>query len=193
MEKTTASKKNRKLSTTDIVYVAMAVALISICSWIQIPASVPFTLQTFAVFLTICLLGGSRSCLTVIVYIALAAVGAPVLASFRGGIAALLGPTGGYVSGFLFIALINWLLEPLSKKALWIRALSLLIGLAVCYAFGTMWFMHIYTTGEGNHIGLPKALALCVTPFILPDLIKMVLAITIGNNKGIRKVIKPAG
>ena len=193
MEKNTASKKNKKLSTIDIVYIAMAAALIAICSWIQIPASVPFTLQTFAVFLTICLLGGSRACITVLVYIGLAAVGAPVLASFNGGIAALLGPTGGYVLGFLFIAVINWLLEPLTKKALWIRALSLLIGLAVCYAFGTLWFMHIYTTSEGNHIGLPKALALCVTPFILPDLIKMGLAISIGCNKAIRRVIKPAG
>ena len=119
MEKTTSAKAGSSLKTIDLVYIAMSVALITICSWIQIPASVPFTLQTFAVFLTVCLLGGSRAVMAVLIYIALAAAGAPVLSGFKGSIGALLGPTGGYVIGFLFIALIMWLMDAASKKALW--------------------------------------------------------------------------
>lgn len=70
--------------------------LIAICSWISIPMTVPFTLQTFAVFLAVGVLGGKRGSLAVLIYILLGAVGIPVFAGFSGGIGVLLGNTGGY-------------------------------------------------------------------------------------------------
>ncbi len=187
MEKTRTEKVNGSFRTIDLVYIAMSVALITICSWIQIPASVPFTLQTFAVFLTVCLLGGYRAFTAVMIYIALAAAGVPVLANFKGGIAALLGPTGGYVIGFLFMALIMWLMDAVSKKALWLRAVSMLIGLAVCYLFGSLWFMHVYVGKDGSRMGLMAVLSICVFPFIIPDIIKMALALAISSNKALRR------
>ena len=91
--------------TKDMAYIAVFAVLIAVCSWISIPTTVPFTLQTFAVFLTVGVLGGKRGSLAVLVYILLGCVGVPVFAGFSGGIGVLAGQTGGYIVGFLFSAL----------------------------------------------------------------------------------------
>ena len=92
----------------DIIYIGLFAALIAVCSQIQIPSAVPFTLQTFAVFLCTGLLGGKRGTISVLVYILLGIEGLPVFAGFKGGIVSLLGLTGGYIIGFVFTALIMW-------------------------------------------------------------------------------------
>ena len=89
-----------KFSTRDLCFCAIGAALIAVCAWISIPADVPFTLQTFAIFTVCGLLGGKRGTVSVLVYLLLGAVGAPVFAGFRGGFASLLGTTGGYLVGF---------------------------------------------------------------------------------------------
>ena len=189
-DKNTAMKNKKQFRTIDLVYIAMSVALITVCSWIQIPATIPFTLQTFAVFLTVSLLGGWRANVAVLVYILLGALGAPVFASFKGGIGALMGPTGGYIFGFMFIAGVMWLMESIVKKAQWLRALSMLIGVILCYAFGTLWFMNVYVKEDGTRLGLTAVLGICVLPFILPDIIKLLLALIISNNKALRRTVK---
>lgn len=174
-----ASVVSRKsLSTAELVYIAVCAALMAICSWISIPAIPPlppFTLQTFAVFLILLLLGGRRGFFTVLTYILLGAVGLPVFAQFSSGVGALFGTTGGYIIGFLFTALLYWALEGVTggKKALKIATLAL--GLTVCYAFGTAWFMVVYARQSGS-VGLTTALGWCVFPFIVPDLLKLALA-----------------
>ena len=91
----------------NLVYASMFTALITVCGWICIPSAVPFTLQTLAVFLCIMLLGTKRSLAAVITYILLGAVGCPVFSGFRGGIGTLLGPTGGYITGFVLICAVS--------------------------------------------------------------------------------------
>lgn len=86
-----------KFSTRDLCFCAIGAALIAVCAWISIPADVPFTLQTFAIFAVCGLLGGKRGTVSVLVYLLLGAVGAPVFAGFRGGFASLIGTTGGYI------------------------------------------------------------------------------------------------
>ena len=98
-----------KFKTIDMVYIAVFAVLIAICSWISIPTTVPFTLQTFAVFLAVGVLGGKRGSLSVLIYILLGAVGIPVFAGFSGGFGVLLGQTGGYIVGFLFSALLMYI------------------------------------------------------------------------------------
>ena len=93
-----------KTKTYDLAYIAIFAVLIAICSWISIPAAVPFTLQTFGVFIAVGVLGGKRGSLSVLVFILLGAIGIPVFANFSGGIGVLAGPTGGYIIGFLFSA-----------------------------------------------------------------------------------------
>ena len=95
-----------KFSTRDLCFCAIGAALIAVCAWISIPADVPFTLQTFAIFAVCGLLGGRRGTVSVLVYLLLGAVGAPVFAGFRGGFASLLGTTGGYLVGFVLLTLI---------------------------------------------------------------------------------------
>lgn len=166
--------------TRDIVYMSVFTAMISICSWISIPASIPFTLQTMGVFTTVGLLGGKRGTLTVLTYILLGAIGIPVFAGFTGGISVLLGTTGGYIMGFLLSALLMWGIETIMGRNQIVLAFSMVAGLIVCYVFGTAWFMLIYTQHSGV-IGLSTVLGLCVIPFIIPDLIKIGVALFLTN------------
>ena len=106
--------KNSRL--TQIVFIGLFAALIAVCSQIQIPGPVPFTLQTFAVFLAAGLLGGKRGSIAVLIYILLGAIGLPVFAGFKGGIGALLGTTGGYILGFILSMLVFILFELLFKE-----------------------------------------------------------------------------
>lgn len=165
----------QRSKTYDIVYIAVFAVIMAICSWISIPAAVPFTLQTFGVFIAAGVLGGKRGTLSVLVFILLGAVGIPVFANFSGGIGVLAGPTGGYIIGFLFSALVMWAMEKLPGKKSIMQIVSMVVGLIVCYAFGTAWFMVVYGKANGP-VGLVTALGWCVFPFIIPDLIKIALA-----------------
>ena len=171
----------------NLAYIAMGAALIAICAWITIPIGpVPFTMQTFAVITIAGLLGWKRGVASVFVYIALGALGAPVFSGFGGGIGVLAGVTGGYIVGFIFTALIVGLVADRFKGILPL-ALSRLGGILCCYAFGTIWFMIVYTRSTGA-IGLVSILSKCVFPYILPDLIKIALGILL--TKRLRKYIK---
>ena len=165
--------KNNKVRS--MVLTALFAALIAICSWISVPAAVPFTLQTMAVFLAVGLLGGKLGTLCVLLYILLGAVGLPVFAGFKGGIGALLGTTGGYIIGFLFSALLMWLMEHFLGKKTWVLVLSMVLGLLVCYAFGTVWFRTVYLSTTGA-VGWVTVLSWCVFPFLVPDGLKIALA-----------------
>lgn len=166
--------------TYDVVYVGVFAVLIAICSWISIPTLVPFTLQTFAVFLTVGLLGGKRGTMAVLVYVLLGAIGIPVFAGFSGGMGIILNNTGGYIIGFIFSALVMWLMEHLMGKKIWVQGLSMILGLIICYAFGTAWFMIVYTRDTGT-VGLVTVLGWCVIPFIIPDIVKIALALILSN------------
>ena len=165
----------QRSKTYDIVYIAVFAVIMAICSWISIPAAVPFTMQTFGVFIAVGVLGGKRGSLSVLVFILLGAIGIPVFANFSGGIGVLAGPTGGYIIGFLFSALLMWAMEKLQGKKSVMQIVSMIAGLIVCYAFGTVWFVIVYGRMNGP-IGFTAALASCVVPFIIPDIIKIALA-----------------
>ena len=166
--------------TKDITYIALMIGIISICSWISVPTVVPFTLQTFAVFASVLLLGGKRGTVAIVCYILIGLAGAPVFSNMTGGIAQLAGLTGGYIIGFVFVGLIYWLFESLLEKKLWWQVAALVLGLVVCYAFGTGWFMVIYG-GRFGTISLASALSMCVIPFIPVDLAKLASAILIAK------------
>lgn len=183
----TITATKQRMKTLDMVYIALFAVLMAICSWISIPTVVPFTLQTFAVFLAVGVLGGKRGSTAVLVYILLGAIGIPVFAGFQGGLNVILGNTGGYIIGFIFSALVMWAMEKLLGKKLWVLGLSMVLGLIVCYAIGTVWFMVVYTKNAGA-VGLAAVLGWCVIPFIIPDLIKIALAL--GLSKTLTKVIK---
>lgn len=179
MSETAIEKK--RFSVRDLAFTAMFAVIIAVCSWISVPFfEVPFTLQTFGVFCAAVMLGGKRSFFSVLVYILLGLVGVPVFSGFSGGAGILFGTTGGYIIGFLFIPLMYAIFTKLFDEKLPVIIVSLLLGLALCYTFGTVWFIYVYSSHSGA-IGLTTALSWCVFPFIIPDLAKMALAILLAK------------
>lgn len=172
----------KKFKTIDIVYIGLFAALIAVCAWISIPMTVSFTLQTCAVCLTAGLLGWKRGSLTVLVYILLGMIGLPVFTGFKSGFAAVTGPTGGYIVGFIFTAfIVGFAADRLGKK-LWVNAVFMTIGILVCYLFGTIWFMIAYK------VTFVSALTTCVIPFLLPDAVKIAVAAVLVNR--LKKFVK---
>ena len=166
----------------DMIYVSLMSVVIALCSWISVPSAIPFTMQTFALFCALLLLGGKRGFFSVALYILLGAFGLPVFSGFQGGIGVLLGPTGGYIIGFLLSALLYLLLEKRMSDLV-----LLILGLLVCYLFGTLWFVYVYSAGE-KEIGFGAALMICVVPYLLPDAIKMLLAFVL--TRRVKKAVR---
>ena len=180
-------KTARPAAVRDLTQTAACAALMAVCAWIAVPAQPPFTLQTLAVFLSVGLLRGRRGTAAVGLYLLMGAVGLPVFAGFGGGPGVLLGATGGYILGFLASALLMWAMERLLGARLPVLGLSMVLGLLVCYAFGTAWYMAVYARSSGP-IGLGTALGTCVAPFIIPDLCK--IAAALGLTDRLRRYIR---
>ena len=179
--------KTKKMKTLDMVYIALFACLMAICAWISIPGQIPFTLQTMGVFLAVGLLGGKRGTVAVLVYILMGAVGLPVFSGFAGGLGKLLGMTGGYIVGFLVSALLMWAIEALFGSKKWVLPVSMVVGLIACYAFGTAWFMVVYTSSKGA-IALGAVLGMCVIPYIIPDAVKIAVALLL--TKALKRFVK---
>lgn len=178
----------KKQITLRIVLIALFASLIAVGAWISIPITVPFTLQTLVIFILIITLGFRDSLICIALYIILGLIGVPVFSGFKSGVAAILGPTGGYIIGFLFMPLVYFLSDKcfskvISKKYI-VQFIGLVLSTLVCYIFGTIWFLVVYT----NEITLWKTLLMCVIPFIIPDIIKMIIAIFVSSK--LNKIIK---
>ncbi len=162
--------------TAELAYIALGAALITVCAWITVPFTVPFTMQIFAVFLSLILLGGRNGTIAVCVYLLLGAIGIPVFSGGKGGFSVLIGPTGGYLFGMLLIGAVYWIGTKLFGKKLWVEIALLVFGLLLCYAFGTVWFSAL-----NPEKGFAASLLVCVVPFLLPDSVKLALALVFGR------------
>ncbi len=158
-----------------VAAVLVATLLIALGAQVRIPlpfSPVPVTLQTFAVLLTGALLGSRRGALAVLVYLAEGLAGLPVFAGWSGGVAHLLGPTGGYLLGFVAAAYVTgclfergWNAHPLTAGA------ALLAGNLALYALGLPWL--------ALYVGAGRAVALGLAPFVIGDAAKVVGAIAL--------------
>ena len=174
----TAQLKNKTVY--NLAVTALFSALICVCSFITVPSAVPFTMQIFGVFFSLSALGGKRGTVSIIVYILMGLVGLPVFSGFKGGPGVLFGATGGYIFGFILSALIYWLITALFGEKNAVKLLAMFLSLLVCYTVGTAWFVLIYSKNIES-IGIVSALSTCVLPFIIPDIIKIVLALLASN------------
>ena len=156
---TTANSSKAKT----LAYMALSVALIAICSWIIIPITIPFTMQTFAIFAVLGLLGGRNGTLAILCYLLIGLLGIPVFSGFRGGVGILLGSTGGYLIGFLIMGLVYWLITKLFGTKTWVMALSMILGLLLLYIFGTLWFIQVYMSSTGT-VGILTVLGCASSP-----------------------------
>ena len=172
MQNTTTEK--RKITTQQMALVAIMTALTCILAPFSLPIGpVPISLTNLVIYFSLYLLGWKLGTLSYVIYLLIGLVGVPVFSGFTAGPAKLFGPTGGYLIGFIPMAIIAGIvIDKFSQR--WIQILGMIVGTAICYAFGTAWFsiQAAYTVSAG--------IAVCVITIIPADLIKMVIAMIIG-------------
>ena len=166
--------KHSSRKTTDMILIALFSAIIAAGAFVSIPFAVPFTLQSFAIFCSLLILGGKRGFVSVLVYVLVGLAGVPVFSGFKGGVGVLGEITGGYIIGFVAASALFVLLEKLykGKKGKTAKALFLLAWLFVCYLFAVLWYSFVYSQGN-----ISSALIVCVLPFIVTDIIKLLVAV----------------
>ena len=153
----------------DFSLIIVGSLFIGLSAQIAIGWPVPFTMQTFAVLMIGALLGARRGSITILVYLFEGIVGLPVFSLGRGGFLVLLGPTGGYLVGFVIAAYITGLLAQSGwDRKIITTILAMVLGNVVIYAFGLFWLSHL--------VNFNNALKTGIYPFIVGDLIKIALA-----------------
>lgn len=166
-----------KFTSKEMAVTAVMTALICILGpWaIQIPISpVPITLCTMGIYFALYVLGMKLGILSVILYVLLGAIGVPVFTNFSGGIGKLLGPTGGYILGYLFLAVICGFFLSKFPEKLPLHVAGFVLGTLVLYLFGTLWLQYQLK------LTFPAALMAGVIPYIPGDVAKLVIAIAVG-------------
>jgi len=166
-----------KRKTLDVSVIAFFAALTAICSQISIPlpfTPVPLNLALFSVFMSGSILGSRKGAMSQTIYVLLGCLGLPVFANMRGGIGVVIGPTGGYIVGYIITSFIVGLFVKIKQNFI-VTGLSMTVGLVACYIIGTAWFVFITQTRIWN------ALLMCVFPFLIGDILKIFLAATLSQ------------
>lgn len=173
----TVAVDNQKIRTKQMVLIALMTAVTCVLGPLSIPlpfSPVPISLTNFAIFLAIFVLGMKNGTISFIIYLLLGAVGVPVFSSFRGGLQVLAGPTGGYLIGFIFLALImGFALDHFNRKLV-PTIIGMIIGMAVCYAFGTVWLAKLLS------LSFKEGLMMGVIPYLAGDAAKIIIAAIVG-------------
>ena len=169
------SASSQRISTKTMTLIAVMTALTCVLAPLSIPIGpVPISLTNLAIYFGLYILGMKLETVSYIVYLLIGFVGVPVFSGFTGGAGKLLGPTGGYLIGFIPMAIIAGLLIDKSDGKTVPSVIGMIIGTAVCYALGTAWF-----TVQADYEVIP-ALALCVFPFLPGDAAKIAIAAFFG-------------
>lgn len=168
------STANLKEKIHGMCLVGVMAAVTCVLAPLSIPIGpVPVSLTNLAVYLALYLLGMRLGVLSYLVYVLLGMAGLPVFSGFTGGLGKLLGPTGGYIVGFIPMGIIGGaVIDRFGNRIA--HFLALVLGTAVCYALGTAWFCLVMRTG------VIAALSQAVFPFIPVDLVKIALAVSVG-------------
>ncbi len=161
-----------------MVRIALSVAFLCICAMISIPfLAVSFTLQSLAVFSVLLLLGARAGGVSILVYLALGAVGLPVFSGFSGGVGVLFGQTGGFLFGFLLAVPVYAVFEKLARGKRFLTVCGLIAVSFTVYLSGALWYYFLFARDTSFF----ASLAITVLPFLLPDAIKIALSLLIGE------------
>jgi len=155
------------VKTRRMILCALFAALTAVCAQVVIPMGpVPVNLALLPLLICGALLPMRYALAAALVYIGMGTAGLPVFAGMAGGPGILLGPTGGYIIGYVLCVAVTSLLMGKGVK----RPVAMVVGVAACYALGTPWLM------VSAGMSLPQALLSGVVPFILGDILKVFLA-----------------
>jgi len=176
---TLKKEKKQRFSTRDIVHIAVFAALLCVLAQIAVPTpwGIPFTLQTLGIMLSAVILGWAKGSIAVFIYVIMGAVGLPVFAGLNGGFGVIMGPTGGFILGFvpaaMFIGLLSVNPPAVKKTKSYCARLvaGITVGLIIIYSIGTVWFMYL------TNSTITAALSMATLPFLLPEIPKAVIAI----------------
>lgn len=194
MYQTKMEDKPMNTKTKELTLIGLMAAITCIAGPLSLPlpfSPVPVSLTNLAIYFSVYILGMKRGTISYLVYLLLGLVGLPVFSAFTSGPAKLFGPTGGYLIGFIFMALICGYCVDRWNGRFVASFLGMAAGTAVCYLFGTLWLAYQMTLNAGqsprNFVqALPAAFAVGVLPFIIGDLAKMVLTLLVGSQVRVR-------
>lgn len=176
----------QKVATKTIALIAVMTAVTCVLAPLSLPIGpVPISLTNLAIYFALYILGMKKGTISYVVYLAIGLVGVPVFSGFTGGPGKLIGPTGGYLIGFIPMAVIAGILIDKYNGKFVQSMIGMVVGTIVCYALGTVWLAY------QAQMDFMAALWAGVIPFIPGDLIKMVLAAFFGPQ--IRKALNVAG
>jgi len=169
-------EKNKKISTTTMAVVALMTAVLCVLAPFSIPVGpIPISLATLGLYLAVIILGRKRAVTVCLLYLLIGFIGLPVYSGFSGGPAKLLGPTGGYLIGYVFLTYIAGIIVDKFPKNHWLCLLGLVIGTVVCYIWGTGWMAY------QMKLAFVEAIMIGVVPFLVGDVIKIATAVWIGQ------------
>ncbi|MGL4362942.1 MAG: biotin transporter BioY [Cellulosilyticaceae bacterium] len=164
-----------KITTKEMTIIGLSAALMGVFAQLSIPLpTVPLTLQVFGITLIAAILGPKLASISMMIYILLGAVGVPVFANFRGGLSVLIGPTGGYITGFMFIAICVGYASRMNK--LTGKIILTYIGLLTQYTIGTIQLKIVLG------VSLGEALVIGVYPFIIKDIVLVGIVLLVGSH-----------
>ena len=175
-----------KKNVREINRIAVSTAILAVCSWMTVPAGVPFTMQSFAVVTVAALFGGKCGFFTVLTYILIGATGIPVFSGMRGGVGILFGETGGYLFGFLIGAFVCGKICE-KNKSIAVMFSAMLLNMLICYTIGCLWVAFLFS-GNKDALGFAAVAGRFVLPFVIPDMAKIavsILTVTAVRKRGI--------
>lgn len=177
MTKRELSAASGQFAVSDITVISLVTAVTCVLGPMSIPiliSPVPITLTNFVLYLSLYILKTKRALISYLVYMLLGMAGLPVFSGFSGGIGKLMGPTGGYLIGFIFLILAaGYFTECWPDKRI-ICAAGMILGTAVCYLFGTVWLC------RQLNVGFIEGLGIGVFPYLIGDGAKIALAVWFG-------------
>lgn len=164
-----------------ITYIAIFASMLAVISPLTINISiVPFSFATLMIYIIGAISKKSEGLISILIYIFLGIIGLPVFSGYTGGIGVLLGVTGGFIIGYIPCSILVNMIVRINKKNIFLYFLSMILGTMFCYLCGCFWYMYLTDSS------FVETLIICVVPFIIFDLIKIIFASFISyllNNK----------
>jgi biotin transport system substrate-specific component len=185
-------KKSKKYSIYQMTTCALMAALMCVLGPMSIQIGIiPISFTNLVIYLAVILLGAREATISCCVYLLLGLVGLPVFSGYTGGLAKLAGPTGGYLVGFIFMAIISGIFYDRSKGNVIFTVAGMVLGTAVTYLFGTVWYV------VETQCAFTYAISVCVLPFLGVDAVKIAAAVALGKavRGGLEKahLVQPIG
>ena len=178
--------QKKKFSLTQLIFMALMAAVMCIAGPLAVPIGpVPITLTNLVIYIAVGVLGTTQGTISYCLYLLLGMVGLPVFSGYAGGLGKLTGPTGGYLIGFIAMILIGGIIMEKTNRNIVATCIAWVVGTAAAYLFGTIWFVYLM------HCSVMYALTICVFPFIIGDIVKIIVGTILG--KEVRKALSKAG